>query len=71
MKKIKYQVYGMIILSLLGFSCNKILGKTCWECTVTRFGNTGTYHEKVCNDGTYPEFHDDRGNDLQSVCEKK
>jgi hypothetical protein len=52
-------------------SCNKILGKTCWDCEVTRMNGT-TYKEKVCrDDDRVPQFTDDLGNDLGSYCTKR
>jgi hypothetical protein len=64
------KVYIILIGAILSLSCNKILGKTCWKCTVYRFNNSDTYEEKVCQEN-YPEFYDNNGNELNSVCEKK
>ncbi len=64
-------IVGMAVM-VASLSCNKVLGKTCWKCTVTRFGGGSTYNKTVCtDDDNPPQFTDDNGNDLNSVCEKK
>jgi hypothetical protein len=62
----------LFILIASSLSCNKILGKTCWECEVTRRDGT-TYREKVCNkdENYFPQFTDANGNDLNAFCEKR
>ena len=55
------------ILIVFSFACGKQLGKTCWDCEITRLDRT-TYYEKVCNDGSYPKFKDRQGNKLSSYC---
>ena len=67
MKKIL--TLGLIVITFV--SCNKVLGKTCWDCEVTRMNGT-TYKEKVCrDDDRVPQFTDDLGNDLGSFCTKR
>jgi len=67
MKKIL--TLGLIVITFV--SCNKVLGKTCWDCEVTRMNGT-TYKEKVCrDDDRVPQFTDDLGNDLGSYCTKR
>jgi hypothetical protein len=65
----KFLALGLIVITFV--SCNKILGKTCWDCEVTRMNGT-TYKEKVCrDDDRVPQFTDDLGNDLGSYCTKR
>jgi len=65
----KLLAIGLIVITFV--SCNKILGKTCWDCEVTRMNGT-TYQEKVCrDDDRVPQFTDDLGNDLGSYCTKR
>lgn len=67
MKKI---LSAAFIVALSALSCNKILGKTCYDCEVTRRDGT-TYKEKVCGDDNfYPSFTDSNGNDLNAFCTK-
>jgi hypothetical protein len=64
----KIVVLAIIILTFI--NCNKILGKTCWKCEVTRMNGT-TYTDRVCrDDNNIPQFQDDNGNDLNSFCER-
>ena len=62
----------LFVLVVTSLSCNKVLGKTCWDCEITRVDGT-TYNDKVClDDGETPGgFTDDRGNDLNSFCTKR
>jgi len=61
----------LILLVVTAISCNKILGKTCWDCEVTRRDGT-TYKEKACrDDDNVPQFMDNLGNDLNSYCTRR
>jgi len=61
----------IVLAALMGISCNKVLGKTCWECEVIRMNGT-TYKENVCRDDeNAPTFTDGNGNDLGSFCTKR
>jgi len=52
-------------------SCNKVLGKTCWECEITRVDGS-TYKDNICTEnGDAPQIQDGNGNDLGSYCERK
>jgi len=68
MKKL---ILFIVLAALMGISCNKVLGKTCWECEVIRMNGT-TYKENVCRDDeNAPTFTDGNGNDLGSFCTKR
>jgi hypothetical protein len=65
----KFLALGLIVITFV--SCNKILGKTCWDCEVVRMDGT-KYNEKVCRDDENPpQFTDANGNDLGSYCTKR
>ena len=55
------------ILIVFSFACSKDGGRTCWDCEVTRPDQTN-YYQKVCNDGSYPQFKDRQGNNLRAFC---
>jgi hypothetical protein len=68
MKKI---LLTIIVIPGFSLSCNKILGKTCWKCEVTRRDGS-TYTDNVCrDDNQVPTFTDGQGNDLNAFCERK
>ena len=72
MKKTVFILLIFAVIVLTSLSCNKVLGKTCWECEVQKFSSSETYTEKVCrDDDLVPQFTDANGNDLNAICHKK
>lgn len=70
MRQKKIFILLSIAVVLFSLSCHKVLGKTCWDCDVTKMDRTN-YYRKVCNDGEQPSFKDGQGNKLSSFCTKR
>lgn len=72
MKKTAKIIYLLLGIVILNFSCKKSNeNRTCWDCTVTRMDGS-TFTDRTCgDDGSYPQYEDNLGNDLNAFCTRR